>query len=1169
MTKIFSNNNNGGRMVSPFTVKILQDSPASEDAFEGKGHQRTADALADAIDQLEDRDGAIGLEGSWGAGKSTVINLAEKRLKERNTTTKKYEIFTFDLWAHQSDDFRRAFLEAFVAWLDEKKFLSKERLNLARDSIRDRVKAVKVESSKKYNTFGIAFALILPILPFIYAWLSPAALKPTIPGGESSTPLWLMITAVTLIAGLYAGVIARLIHLSFDWGKWWIRRTGRSFTDALSNSISIFSRDVESETTTQNIRESDPTTIEFHGIFRELLSEVQAHGNCIIHVLDNIDRLPKAFVQGTWSEVRALFAIRGRPTPRQHDNVLVVLPYDKRFVMDAFDVKPTDERADAEADFIEKTFSRTLRVAPPISNDWRSFFFNKLTVCFGNSIELDVSERLFRLLRYSFQKSSTHPSPRRIIHFVNELGALDAQWRRSISLEACAVYLLNRKNIEKDSAALQRPNLIEERYSQIANVDDLTRQLAALTFNVEPEFARQVLLQSPISKAIVAESATELQSLSKIEGFLDVFQDVLQDSDREWLSQESPLLERVCTNIASIDFDEVAARASWRDVTRDIHSLSEPRITSPDLTKALSLAIVGVCDSQEALKLASKLRSLISSLTIEKMSDLDARFKYGNHWFLSLTHIYKALEEAAGREVAGQFLNATSLVSDADFVLGAAYQCSQSADYLLCETFTNTCDSSLIDGVYNFLIAKNAPWALEIVDQIEGYFSENGLKDALNVVLKKLQTTPLIGDEDQPAREALLALSVSLKTKINDPGFIKISISPLVTDSTLFWHGYHAYQAGNHNAAADAIGLLASQQNIVQPFAVSDPHPNFGAIGPAANWYGNLMINGINDNVLLELLVARSADYMHFESWRIRGLIENNNATAYKQILIRIIGSLNFHRLDIYETLIDYPKIKAIVDIGPAIKYLRKLAEWSQRFSVLEADEKLLKLPSEVLIDIYAHASDTNLTLILTLIDKRISIATQAEWTTALLQESDLLRIFIIRRQDSEVTPILKEYRPALLDHLFAVVQGKAIPHIYANNWDNVVDGLPPNNQTTVANEALIALADMSITDDGIVCFIGCYRKLTDLMKYENHPDTSLNQIFSKVIMRLDAPSVSFIDAKVQKINTVLEKASPEARGAFEESIQSLELTENANGQERAKLLKDLFEIIDIPKEEE
>lgn len=96
---------------------ILIDEPAVEDHFNGKGHERTAVALSKAIANFSGNDRAIGLDGPWGSGKSTVVEIARKILAERKTKDNRaYHFFTFDIWQSQGASFRRSLLEHFLEW---------------------------------------------------------------------------------------------------------------------------------------------------------------------------------------------------------------------------------------------------------------------------------------------------------------------------------------------------------------------------------------------------------------------------------------------------------------------------------------------------------------------------------------------------------------------------------------------------------------------------------------------------------------------------------------------------------------------------------------------------------------------------------------------------------------------------------------------------------------------------------------------------------------------------------------------------------------------------------------------------------------------------------------------------------------------------------------------
>lgn len=58
---------------------LVRDEPATEDAFDGP-HRKVAEALVSIL--KEDGGRAVGLEGDWGSGKSTVVEIAREQLKE-------------------------------------------------------------------------------------------------------------------------------------------------------------------------------------------------------------------------------------------------------------------------------------------------------------------------------------------------------------------------------------------------------------------------------------------------------------------------------------------------------------------------------------------------------------------------------------------------------------------------------------------------------------------------------------------------------------------------------------------------------------------------------------------------------------------------------------------------------------------------------------------------------------------------------------------------------------------------------------------------------------------------------------------------------------------------------------------------------------------------------
>ena len=97
--------------------KLLKDEARSDDSSENKTHENIADNLYKLITDAEnDSDFNIGLEGSWGSGKSTIISI----LKNKFQNQQKIFYFYFDAWQHEGDPLRRIFLEELAKQLKEK-----------------------------------------------------------------------------------------------------------------------------------------------------------------------------------------------------------------------------------------------------------------------------------------------------------------------------------------------------------------------------------------------------------------------------------------------------------------------------------------------------------------------------------------------------------------------------------------------------------------------------------------------------------------------------------------------------------------------------------------------------------------------------------------------------------------------------------------------------------------------------------------------------------------------------------------------------------------------------------------------------------------------------------------------------------------------------------------
>jgi predicted KAP-like P-loop ATPase len=141
-------------------TRLLADNPTREDAF---GHKKVAAAIAELI-FAERGAKCIGLNGSWGSGKSSVVEILRDELHRFSKGS--IDIFVFDAWAHQGDPLRRSFLEqlinrlAAIGWLKSSKAWDEQKEELAK-----RLDVIQTVSQPMLTVLGGAIAVSLLLLP--------------------------------------------------------------------------------------------------------------------------------------------------------------------------------------------------------------------------------------------------------------------------------------------------------------------------------------------------------------------------------------------------------------------------------------------------------------------------------------------------------------------------------------------------------------------------------------------------------------------------------------------------------------------------------------------------------------------------------------------------------------------------------------------------------------------------------------------------------------------------------------------------------------------------------------------------------------------------------------------------------------------------------------------
>lgn len=1125
--------------VVEYGVKIIAATPAIADAFPGGGHERSAKALADAIMQLSETDSAIGLEGDWGSGKSTVIKLAENVLGGHGEKPR-WLIFTFDLWAHQSDDFRRAYLEEFANWAEAQHCLNSQASQKARDEIRDRVKEVRTENRKTYNFFGAVFLLLIPLYPLVYAWLGSTAIEKT--GTALGGWQWHMPVAVMVIVLLYGVFFLRFIFQYLIRTKRWFRlkKPHPPFLHALSNAISMFSRDAEREVVKQNIRESDPTTIEFHSIFRRILQQIQEDGLRVVHILDNIDRLPEDSVPKVWSEVRALFAVRSTGNASRDSTVTVVLPYDKAFILKAFGMKPNcGSDLNVEVDFIEKTFDRTLRVAPPVSTDWENFLFSCLDKAFTPKISPDSSGRLFRLLRYYFQEKRLAPSPRRIISYVNDIGTLRAQWSDKIPIESIALYVLHRRKIEVETDTLQKPEFVADRYRNIVAVDDWRRDFAALAFNVEPTLANQVLLGGPISRSITAPSSSDLEELSKLEGFAAVLPDVLAEGLEGWAVEDASLVSRVAINVHAINLPSGLAMQVWKTIGRSVRKIETINTEKPEVMEGFCVTVEALRSSPDAMLTARHLREVLGALKKNPPAEADL-FGHGQQWFRAIDRLHRAVKTVASQDDFDAFITETQVPLDPDVCLGAAYSSFENSSIPFNKLVIRTPDSEL-DSAFARALDKSPRIAGVVFSQVSKRFTNEGRLAALKQVDSKLRSTPVGGNDDLVS---LINLLLNIYETQSGDEAVKAVLAALVSDGTLSWVSFQGKEikGGDDNILSDSLWLIIRSQNSTQPPNVPESHPQLGALGDARTWFQDVISEEpVRREGVVSMLASYVARFGGFQRWMAYASEANANSGFFKAVFRAVVKAGQFTSLNIKATVIGYPKIRPLIDAEDLPRFFTKLGQWEARFADNFTEIRSLEVPISFIEDIYASGRGTPLMKIIDSVKKYLKSLSEAEWESVLTEESGPLKSLIALHKADGYTLPANLFSPALLAHALMVFQGKIKPKVYAEQWDDVTRVLKPTARKALAKDIFNKLDSVVSTNDGLVAFLTYYDSIAAEIDFSGNPDVALEQFLSKLVCLPSEVAKAFVDRRRDVIFDLLASASSNAKQTIEDAIQTLE----------------------------
>ena len=515
---------------------FLSNRPLGEDLLDGKSQDYVAKAIKKHMEEVDAEKNnvntlprIIGVEGTWGSGKSNMLLRLQDKLKSN------YYFFTYDAWGNQEDLQRRSILEQLTDDLIQKELLVKETEITILDTDLDQEPTVKKCSwkrrlftlvARKSTTHDVtipkmesstkAFALMLLITTIIPTMMD--AMKP------DSAPSWylLAILGATLLPFIVFYICKKINK--WTWCEMW----------------KMYQTEGKTDTATYTISELEPSVTEFRKWLNDLADSL-IEGMHLVIVFDNMDRLPREKVRQLWSSIQTFFA------GKDYNKVWCIVPFDREHLANAF----AEENAAAEKKlpltnyFIEKTFPVVYRIPAPIITDYRGVFKDLFNKAFGVRDEQDLINRCYRL---------KHPTPnmREMISFINKCVSLYHTWENEIRLTSIALFELNKDIIfddNKPDEVIVSGEYIGKFGSIIENDEKLPVEISSLVYGVPKKKSAQLPLKNLTEKALASKNASNFDLYAnEQQEFFVILDEVTSGMDSSYLDNAINHISKIIRN---------------------------------------------------------------------------------------------------------------------------------------------------------------------------------------------------------------------------------------------------------------------------------------------------------------------------------------------------------------------------------------------------------------------------------------------------------------------------------------------------------------------------------------------------------------------------------------------------------------------------------------------
>lgn len=1119
--------------------KVLYDLPVASDAFSGGGHHRTAESLANTIQEFDDQTRSIGLEGKWGSGKSTIVEIAKSILDTANGG-RKYHVFTFDLWTNQTSSFRRAFLESFLSWLEGIDSSKAHFVEMTRDKIRDKTIDTRTNNVKVFSGFGLIALAFLLILPWLYMWMSPFALKHGTPVAPLTQVASVLFAAMLLTTTIVAIKTYRELKSSEKNATW---------KTALSNTLSMFSKDAQITHVKQNIREADPTQNEFELTLKEIMSSFQTKSRRIIVVFDNIDRLPPDKITEAWSDIRSVLS-SSRYDDSFSKKLTVIVPYERNHILRAM-YADSDINAVHKDDVFRKSFDAIFFVAPPVVSDSVEFFNKKLQEALSDHFNDDVAYRVFKI--FDLSRVDEAATPRQVIAFINSITTLWEQWGDIIPLPTISVFVLHRDDIDKNPGILRKEDSIDVRYRELSDDDDLFKNLAALAFNVEPHLAFQVLLHSRIEQIFTSNDSDSAKEIAASPGFEFTLPEVYGESAERWASGSLTQFKYAAWNLASLDKRRPSTSQSMRRMLDAIKNLQDAAPAEWEKAHKL-LALYRICTPSESDRLTASLADwLLRSLPD---NEDDRKFIHGQQWASFVGEMLAACSEYNGPDESNSIFENIPFPRGQEFLVGAAYEAEP--ENLSISLFKQArAGNGLTTPALDARIVEKPDEFFHAWPQIRHLIDSSAIPSFVDKLATQLGSTDY-SEDTHNLRYLVSNLNMLFEDGDKKPPLLE-SRKALVTNGALY-HGIYGLREASDEDGVEA--RAAALWTILDYFrGKSLPsgnlnHPSFGNLNAAKGFVQGLLNGDALDSATLNILAEQSIRHGKMAVWVATAAVAPDHTGLIQKIITAAVASGRFPPKPIRVFVAHYDFLKALLGNDMMEQLLVSVG------SCRETDEFKAIDFSAVPVSLIADAADRQepgWKELFTGVDSWLHDLESPDWEEALANDGYPVDVLRSRVRDSGFTASPNILRAPIAEHAIAILTGDAN---MKEGFDDLVEALPLNNRDGLASDVIERLAKTPITTTGFDSALASFPGLMARLPFDNDPETTVSKIVIPAIQSGSQPSIDFLDKHHVVLRRTIKAVSDSLSGQVQEFIGAESADDGDASIERKRRFR---QILDLP----